>query len=187
LLQEYPSATANVLRAMLLKIGRPHAEVEKAVQEASQREADRMYANVRWLNLIAAVTPLFGLLGTVWGMIQTFHRTTHLSPLENKANFLASGIYVALVTTLGGLAVAIPAAILAHHFEGKIQSLFHHIDELLFQLLPQIERFEGRMRVDHETLSGQGSGNSVATSAGAVAAQSTAPPLPPASTPTPRS
>jgi biopolymer transport protein ExbB len=144
--QRYPSAASNVVRSMLLKVGRPHSEVEHTVAEASEREADRLYANVRWLNLAAAVAPLFGLLGTVWGMIDAFHRTTQLLPGQNKADQLATGIYIALVTTFGGLMVAIPAAISAHYFEGRIQKLFHHIDEMLFNLLPQIERYEGRVR-----------------------------------------
>ena len=146
LCQQYPSSAATVIRAMLLKVGRPHSEVEHTVAEASEREAERIYANVRWLNLAAAVTPLLGLLGTVWGMIRAFHDTTQLLPGQNKADYLAEGIYVALVTTLAGLSVAIPAAIFAHVFEGRIQKLFHQIDELLFNLLPQIERYEGRVR-----------------------------------------
>ena len=156
LCQRFPSSAANVIRAMLLKVGRPHAEVEHAVSEASEREATRLYANVRWLTLAAAVTPLLGLLGTVWGMIVAFFNTTLLQAGQNKFDFLARGIYVALVTTLGGLAVAIPAAILAHYFEGRIQELFHQIDELLFNLLPQIERYEGRLRVSHQSLGGEG-------------------------------
>jgi biopolymer transport protein ExbB len=139
---------------MLLKIGRPHSEVEHAVAEASEREAERLYGSVRWLNLIAAVAPLTGLLGTVWGMIRAFYDTTHLAAGQNKAEFLAQGIYVALVTTLGGLAVAIPAAVCAHYFEGRVIKLFHEIDELLFNLMPQVERYEGRMRVTPHTLSG---------------------------------
>ncbi len=146
LCQRYPSAAANVVRAMLLKVGRPHSEVEHTVAEASEREAERLYANVRWLNLAAGVAPLLGLLGTVWGMIDAFHRTTMLGPGQNKAEELATGIYIALVTTFGGLMIAIPAAIFAHLFEGRIQNLFHQIDEMLFNLLPQVERFEGRMR-----------------------------------------
>lgn len=144
--QRYPSAAATVVRAMLLKVGRPHSEVEHTVAESSEREAERLYANVRWLNLAAGVAPLLGLLGTVWGMIDAFHRTTMLGPGQNKAEELATGIYVALVTTFGGLMIAIPAAIFAHLFEGRIQKLFHQIDEMLFNLLPQVERFEGRMR-----------------------------------------
>lgn len=146
LCQEHPSATATVIRSMLLKVGRPHSEVEHAVAESSQREADRVYSNVRWLTMSAGVAPLIGLLGTVWGMIIAFHDTTQLAPGQNKADFLAEGIYIALVTTLGGLCVAIPAAMIAHYFEGRIQSMFHEIDELMFNLLPQIERYEGRVR-----------------------------------------
>jgi biopolymer transport protein ExbB len=146
LCQQHSSAASAVVRAMLLKVGRPHSEVEHSVAEASEREAGKLYANVRWLNLAAAITPLMGLLGTVWGMIRAFHDTTQLAPGQNKADYLAEGIYVALVTTLGGLMVAIPAAIFAHYFEGKIQSLFLQIDEMLFSLMPQVERFEGKVR-----------------------------------------
>ncbi|NIP85287.1 MAG: MotA/TolQ/ExbB proton channel family protein, partial [Planctomycetales bacterium] len=150
--QQYPCTASNVIRAMLLKIGRPHAEVEHAVNEANEREAARLYANVRWLNLAAAVTPLMGLFGTVWGMINAFYATATLPEGASKAQVLADGIVIALVTTLGGLFVAIPAAIAAHFFEGRIQVLFREIDELLFNLLPQIERFEGKLRVSREQL-----------------------------------
>ena len=146
LCQRYPSAAASVIRAMLVKVGRPQSEVDRSTTEASEREADRLYSNVRWLNLAATVTPLMGLLGTVWGMIQAFHDTTGLPQGVNKADFLAEGIYVALVTTLCGLIVAIPAAVFSHYLEGKLQRLFHEVEELLFSLMPQIERFEGRMR-----------------------------------------
>jgi biopolymer transport protein ExbB len=88
-----------------------------------------------------------GLLGTVQGMIMAFFVTAHLPPGANKAESLAQGIYVALVTTFGGLTVAIPASMLAHYFEGRIQSLFRELDDGLMCLLPQLERFEGRLRV----------------------------------------
>lgn len=146
LCQKYPSAASKVVRAMLLKVGRPHGEIEHAVSEASQREADRMYANVRWINMAVSVAPLLGLLGTVWGIIDAFYGMTQLGPGQNRAVQLAGGIYTALVTTLGGLLVAIPAAVVAHFLEGRIQRLFHDIDELVFDLLAQVERFEGRIR-----------------------------------------
>ena len=160
LCQQYPSTASTVVRTMLLKVGRPQSEVEHTCTEVCQREADRMYANVRWMNLIAAVAPLLGLFGTVWGMINAFYETTQLAPDQNKAEYLASGIYVALVTTLGGLAVAIPAAVSAHYFEGRIHAIFHQIEELLFSLMPQIERYEGRLRVSRETLDGKSSPSS---------------------------
>jgi len=154
LCQQFPSAASHVIRAMLLKVGRPHSEVEHTVKETADREANRMYSNVRWLNLAAGVAPLLGLLGTVWGMIVAFHETTQLQVGQNKADFLAKGIYVALVTTLGGLVVGIAGAVLAHLFEGRIQTLFREIDELLFNLLPQVERYEGRVRFSRQAAEG---------------------------------
>ncbi len=150
LCQQHSSAAAAVIKSMLLKVGRPHTELEQAVADASGREASRLYANVRWLALSAAVTPLLGLLGTVWGMIRAFFVTAHLPTEVSKAEYLADGIYVALVTTFAGLAVAIPAAILAHLFEGRIQRLMLELDETLLGLMPQLERFEGKLRVSRE-------------------------------------
>jgi biopolymer transport protein ExbB len=174
--QQFPSTASTIVRTMLLKIGRPHSEVEHSVAEASEREAARLYSNVRWLNLAATVTPLLGLLGTVWGLIRAFHDTTQLAPGWNKAEYLAEGIYIALVTTLSGLVVAIPAAILAHLFEGRIQTLFYQIDELLFSLMPQIERFEGRLRFGRQAGQGNGGDGDTSLEPPPVQSQVSAPP-----------
>ena len=152
LAQHYPSSAANVLKAMLVKVGRPLPEIEQAMKEATEREADRLYSNVRFLTLSAAVTPLLGLLGTVQGMIQAFFVTSHLPTGADRAEMLAQGIYTALVTTFAGLCVAIPASVLAHYFEGRIQSLLRELDESLLGLLPQFERFEGRLRMGREQI-----------------------------------
>jgi biopolymer transport protein ExbB len=164
--QRYPSAAASVVRAMLLKIGRTSAELEQTVREASDREAQRLYSSVRWLNLASGVTPLMGLMGTVWGMIRAFHDTTQMAPGLNKAEYLAEGIYLALVTTLGGLAVAIPATILAHFFEGRVVSLFHHVDELVLQLMPTFERSEASGHKGAETTETTSGGERIGTEAG---------------------
>ncbi len=152
LCQQFPSSAASVVKKMLLKVGRPQTELEHTVSEAADREAARLYVNVRWLSLAAGISPLLGLLGTVWGMIQAFFATANLPVGANKAEHLAEGIYVALVTTFAGLSVAIPAAILAHWFEGRIQKLFRDLDETLLGLMPRLERFEGRVRVSKTPL-----------------------------------
>ncbi len=187
LCQEHPSAAASVIKAMLMRVGRPQDEIVHAVEEASQREADKMQANVRWLRLAAAVSPLMGLFGTVWGMIYAFHETTTMLPGQNKADHLAEGIYLALVTTLAGLVVAIPAVVIAYYFEGRIESIFRRIDEMLFHLTPQVERFEGRVRLG---AAGDDGAAPVAPSTGSAVApprQAPAPaPAPNSSPPPPR-
>ena len=145
--QSHPSAASRVLRVMLLKAGRPQSEVEYAVAESAEREATKLQSTVSWLTLAAAVAPLIGLLGTVWGMIQAFYDTTQLVAGQNKAEILAQGIYTALVTTLCGLIIAIPAAVLAHFFDNRIVRWFHKIEELAASLTPMMEQFEGKVRI----------------------------------------
>jgi biopolymer transport protein ExbB len=146
LCQQYPSAAARVVKAMLLKVGRPVSEIEHTVAEASQRESERLYFNVRWLNLAASIAPLIGLIGTIQGMILAFHGLSTLEAGQKSLPVLANGIYTALVTTFAGLFVAIPAAIGSQYFEGRLILFFHEVDELAFNLLPQVERYEGRVR-----------------------------------------
>ena len=155
--QQYPSSAARVIRALLLKVGRPQAELETAVSETSQREVDRQNGPVSWLSLIATVAPLIGLLGTVWGITQAFFDLTTATAETNKAIALAQGIYTALVTTLCGLMIAIPSAVLAHFYENRIVKLFNQINELATTLMPQVEKYEGRLRfsdIDSEPASG---------------------------------
>ena len=91
LCKQYPSALGNVVKAMLLRIGRPQSEVEHSVAEATEREADRLYANVRWISLMGSVAPLLGLMGTVWGIIWTFYKTTQLEIGADRADQLPAG------------------------------------------------------------------------------------------------
>ena len=144
---KYRSPAATVVTAMLMRTGQPLGEIERAATEAAQREADRCAAPVRWLNLAAAATPLMGLLGTVWGMIVAFHESTTLTPDRSRSEQLSEGIYTALVTTLAGLAVAIPAAILAQYFENRVTKLFHRIEKLAFDIAPGLARFRSQSRL----------------------------------------
>ena len=147
---EYPSTMAVVVREVLRKFGRPPGEVETTMANVMQRESERLYRNVRTLNLAAAVTPLMGLLGTVWGMIAAFFATANLPVGANKAESLAEGIYFALVTTAAGLVVAIPAAILAHYLEGRIQKLFLDMEESLSEgMLQQMAVSRMEMKARH--------------------------------------
>jgi biopolymer transport protein ExbB len=146
LCRDYPSSAAYVVKAMLAKAGRPVPEIEKAMSDALEHEATRQYANVRVQNLAFNVAPMLGLAGTVHGIILCFYTTAHLTLGANKMDRLATGIYAALICTLAGLIVAIPAGILAYYFEGRILRLFQQVEDLARSLVPALERFEGRSR-----------------------------------------
>ncbi|MCS7470688.1 MotA/TolQ/ExbB proton channel family protein [Stieleria sp. ICT_E10.1] len=147
---QHPSPTASIVGAMLMRTGQPLGEIERTATETIGREADRYASPVRWLTLAAAATPLMGLLGTVWGMIVAFHESTSLSADRSRSEQLSEGIYTALVTTLAGLVVAIPAAIFAQYLENRIAKLFHSIEQLVFDLAPGLARFDGRRRLDSD-------------------------------------
>ncbi len=146
--REHPSPASTAIEAMLMRTGQPLADVERAATEAIQREADDHAAPIRWLSLAAAATPLMGLLGTVWGMIVAFHESTTLTPDRSRSEQLSEGIYTALVTTLAGLVVAIPAAILAQYLENRLAKYFHRIERMAFAIAPGLNRFVGRARLD---------------------------------------
>jgi biopolymer transport protein ExbB len=71
-----------------------------------------------------------------------------LTPDRSRSEQLSEGIYTALVTTLAGLVVAIPAAILALYLENRLARLFHKVEKLAFDVAPGLTRFAGRRRMD---------------------------------------
>lgn len=146
------SPLANVVRVAVLKTGRPHAEVERAVEDAVGRETESMMKNLRPINVVASIAPLLGLLGTVQGMIMAFMVTsTTTSTGTAKAQELAHGIYTALVTTFAGLSVAVVSVVLANFLEGRIEALLRQMEAIFLDLLPHLERYEGRIRITEST------------------------------------
>jgi biopolymer transport protein ExbB len=112
---------AHILAAGLAEVSLGYSAVEKAMEDASIEQAARMLRKIEYLSVIGTIAPMLGLLGTVWGMIQAFLE------FEIKANpqvsELAPGIYHALVTTLFGLCVAVPALAAFAIFRNRIDGL----------------------------------------------------------------
>jgi biopolymer transport protein ExbB len=102
--------------------------VEQAVLDEGERISNVLRRYLRVLNGVSTVSPLLGLLGTVWGMIQAFN-VIATSPAMGRAEMLAGGISVALITTAAGLLVAIPAMIFYLYFVGRVDSLVMEIDQ----------------------------------------------------------
>lgn len=107
-----------VVGAGLAEIDLGYAAVEKAMEDACAQHTGRLYRKIDYLSVIGTLSPMLGLLGTVWGMMLAF------SEFASKANVavteLAPGISTALVTTLLGLAVAIPAYAAYAYFRNKV-------------------------------------------------------------------
>lgn len=125
--EDESSYVARVFAAAIRKWGKPAVEVEQAVLDEGERIANILRSYLRVLNGISTVSPLLGLLGTVWGMIQSFN-VIATGPEMGRAEMLAGGISVALITTAAGLLVAIPSLILYLYFVGRVDGFVMQID-----------------------------------------------------------
>lgn len=124
---ENGSAAAVVFAAAARKWGRPAVEVEQAILDSGERAANHLRRYLRVINGVATVSPLLGLLGTVWGMMESFNAIATASAMGHP-ELLAAGISQALVTTAAGLTVAIPALICHLWFTGRVDRLIMELD-----------------------------------------------------------
>ncbi|MDR2171432.1 MAG: MotA/TolQ/ExbB proton channel family protein [Planctomycetaceae bacterium] len=113
--------------------------VEGGAEDAIEEEAARLYRKIEYLNVIGNIAPMIGLLGTVVGMIIAFQHLAE-SGGAAKPTDLAEGIYLALVTTVQGLIVALPALGLHAILAGIIASLIAETTHKTEQILNPIKR-----------------------------------------------
>lgn len=114
---------ANILKAGILRHDHSRAEIKEAIEDAGLHEIPRLEKNIGALATIAHITPLLGLLGTVLGMLNAFQT------IQEKANMLypvnpgdlAGGIWVALITTVAGLSVAIPTFVAYNYLVSRVK------------------------------------------------------------------
>ena len=102
---------------------------------AGGRIADRMYASVEWLADIAAIAPLVGLLGTVLGMFKAFGGIASDVAAGAKPVVLAQGVSQAIVTTIFGLAVAIPSLFAYAFFRRRTAKRVAELEEMADEVL----------------------------------------------------
>ena len=138
--EEYTSPIASILKAGVTRAGRPLPEAEKAMEDAAAREMAAMRSRNRALSVVGSVAPLVGLLGTVVGMIFAFRVSSQAG--LGKAELLAEGIYMALITTAAGLTIAIPSMLCAAWFNATADKFMRDIDEALLETMPTFTRME---------------------------------------------
>ena len=116
---------------------RPREMIKERIEDVGRHVVHDMERFLNTLGTIASVSPLLGLLGTVFGMIEMFLQilTTGLG----DANQLAGGIGQALISTAAGLCVAIPAVIFHRYFRGRIAEYVVEMEKQAISLLDAID------------------------------------------------
>ena len=117
-----PSLLSFVMLNGLAEIEGGWNAVEKAIEDALAEQSARLFRKIEYLSVIGNIAPMVGLLGTVTGMIFAFQRVASTQGSAG-AGELAEGIYQALVTTVGGLIVAIPSLAAFAIFRNRVDQL----------------------------------------------------------------
>ena len=127
---------ATFLRNAVLPRHLTNAEIEKIRTRMNQqfnRESRELENDLGWLSIFITVSPFLGLFGTVWGVMATFIAIAQTSSIEISA--IAPGISGALLTTVAGLTVAIPAVMantaINTQINDRIQEMESFIDDFL--------------------------------------------------------
>lgn len=125
---------ARIVKAGLMKVNRPDAEVQAAMDEAALRELPKIEQRTGYLALLANLAMLSGLLGTVTGLIVAFAAVANADG-ASKATMLAKGISEAMNCTAFGLFAAILALLGFAVLNGKTQGLLDDINGATVQVM----------------------------------------------------
>ncbi|MDX2473483.1 MAG: MotA/TolQ/ExbB proton channel family protein [Candidatus Krumholzibacteria bacterium] len=96
-------------------------ETEEVMQVALSQQKLLLERNTGMLGTMAAIAPLIGLLGTVWGIMRAFHAMGAAG--AGAPSVVAAGVAEALVTTAAGLVIAVPAVMLYNHFNRRLNTM----------------------------------------------------------------
>lgn len=131
---------SHIVKAGLLKHDRAKEQIENTMEIAGMIEIAQLEKNAKVLSIIAHLSPLIGLLGTVLGFIQAFSEMRASGLADISASQIGAAMEYALVTTAAGLVVAIPSVLgynyIVSRIEGfvlEIQTTSHEIVDMLMQ------------------------------------------------------
>ena len=130
------SALARLCAVAVRQRGRSQSEIAEAVQAMAREEIVRMQAGMTSIDVVIAVAPLLGLLGTASGLVVVF------DGLQGDSDWVRIGFGIggALKTTIVGLAIAVPAIIAQGYFQRKIDTYASRLEALLTKLAHVCER-----------------------------------------------
>ena len=141
--QDNTKAVPRVIQTALEFKNKSREDMENALQETILNEIPRLERFLSTLGMLAAIAPLMGLLGTVTGMINTFHMITYYG--TGDARMMSGGISEALVTTMLGLCVAIPLMFAHTLLSRKVETIISQMEEKAVSFVNQV--FKSRSHI----------------------------------------
>lgn len=121
------SPIARMILRGIDRIGRPMQDVQTAIENVANLEVAKLESGLPFLATIAGGAPMIGFLGTVIGLVQAFMDMSHAGGTID-IGILSGGMYVAMITTVGGLLVGIPALFGYNYLVARIEKLIFQME-----------------------------------------------------------
>jgi biopolymer transport protein ExbB len=121
-----PTAVAQMLDKGIQRVGKPIEAIERSMENVGKLELYKMERNLAILSGIAYLGPLFGFLGTIFGMFQLFYNIA--STGEYSISAIAGGIYVKMISSASGLIIGIVAYIGYRYLNSQIDKATHKME-----------------------------------------------------------
>lgn len=134
---------ARVLAAGLKMADQERYIIQEAMEGEGARGATELWQRISYLNNVGVVAPLLGLLGTVWGMILAFN-TIAFEDAQAKGIVTAYYVSMAMITTAGGLIVAIPALLVYYYLRGRVVRVIAHVETQAAEFVELLMRSRDR-------------------------------------------
>jgi len=141
LCREHNSSMSRILWIALANRGVRRSIMKEILEESGRQEVAHLDRFIGVLGVVAAISPLLGLLGTVIGMIEVFQQISLVG--VGKADVLAGGISKALNTTAAGLTVAIPAMVAYRYFESRVNGFVVEIEHHAIHFIEMLKGERG--------------------------------------------
>ena len=122
------SPIARMVEKGIERIGRPMSDIQTAIENVANVEVAKLETSLPWLSSIAGGAPMIGFLGTVVGMVQVFMNMSSNGSGVIELSQLSEGMFVAMVTTVGGLVVGIPAYFAYNYLVARIEKLVFRME-----------------------------------------------------------
>ncbi len=132
-----PGPVAQVAHSVLLRHRTSSQELRVIAQEAGQLEIPKLERNLPLLAMLAYVTPLLGLLGTVLGLLDAFFRISSQGGYATTAE-IAGGVYQSLITTAAALAVAIPAFVSYSYLAARLDGFLREMERAGIEVVQMV-------------------------------------------------
>ncbi|MCH9008681.1 MotA/TolQ/ExbB proton channel family protein [candidate division KSB1 bacterium] len=141
---------ANVIRVGLESRDMPKDEIKEALNDQGRQEVHTLERGLVILETIAGISPLLGLLGTVVGILKVFNVIAAVG--VGQATALSGGISEALITTIVGLSIGIPAVVVYNYFIDKAEGHILEIEKYSSMLLKKVASFQTNSKVEADAV-----------------------------------